>query len=419
MNSQKEKHLATLYVGIDISKEFFDICQMQEDGKVVKTFQITSDRRGFNELIYSIPKQENPLFVIEKTGPYSGNLEYFLNKEGYNYFVCNAFEVSRLREVFSYKTKNDVIDAWVLAQAARLDVIKHSSRGSEYTYLRDILERIYDLKDRKTALLNQIQACVVESFPELPKIFANFQCNACLAILSQYQTPEQVLMAETDEIKEVVRINNGKITLSKIEKLKRLCAESVAWKNNKTYLQIIKSMVREIQIIKEEIVSTLILLDEYIDDTFPQEIELLKSVPGIGNITACHMLAIMGDHKRFDPENDGQGCKRFSSFTGYGVVEYSSGQRSKRYGLNKRGDPKLRGLMYMAAITAIRVDPDLAKKYGLKKERSNGKKALVSISHLLLRRGYGVLKAGKMYNPAIPMAGRSLSLPIIAGGGKM
>ncbi len=405
MNYQKEKHLATLYVGIDISKEIFDICQMQEDGKVVKAFQITSDRSGFNQLIASIPKGENPLFVIEQTGPYSGNLEYFRDKGGYNYILCNAFEVSRLREVFSYRTKNDVIDAWVLAQAARMNVLKHSSRGFKYTYLRDILERNYDLKDRKTALLNQIQACVVESFPELPKIFKKFQCNACLAILSQYQSPEQILKAEDDEIQEVVRKNNGRISKSKIEKLKKLCAESVAWKNNKIYLQIIKSLVRELQIIKEEIEVTLILLDEYIDDTFPQEIELLKSVPGIGDITACHMLAIVGDHRRFDPENDGKGSKRVSSYAGYGVIEYSSGHRSKRYGLNKRGDSKLRGLLYMAAITAIRVDPDLAKKYGLKKDRSNGKKALVSISHLLLRRGYGVLKTGKMYNQAIPMAG--------------
>lgn len=405
MKFKKEKHLVTLFVGIDISKEIFDICQMQEDGEVVKTFQITPDRGGFNRLILSIPKGENPLFVIEKTGPYSGNLEYFMNKDGHNYISCNAFEVSRLREVFSFRTKNDVIDAWVLAQAARLGVLKHSSRGPEYIYLRDILERIYDLKDRKTALLNQIQACVVESFPEISKIFVKFQCNACLAILSQYQTPEQVLMAETKEILKVVRKNNGRISLSKIEELKNLCSESVAWKNNKAYLQITKSLLRELQVIKEEIESILILLNEYINDTFLQEIELLKSVPGIGNISACHMLAIMGDHKRFDHENDGNGAKRVSSFAGYGVVEYSSGQRSKRYGLNKRGDSKLRGLLYMAAITAIRVDPHLATKFGLKKERSNGKKALVSISHLLLRRGYGVLKSGKMYNPAIPMAG--------------
>lgn len=405
MNLIKEKYLATLYVGIDISKEIFDICQMQEDGKVVKTFRIPSNQRGFNQLIDSIPVHNDPLFVIEKTGPYSGNLEYFLNKKEYNYIICNAFEVSRLRDAFSYKTKNDVIDAWVLAQAARLNVLKHSSRGPKYTYLRDILERYYDLKDRKTTLINQLQACVVESFPELPKIIIKFDSNSCLAILLHYQSPGQVLKAGNDEIKEVILKNKGRISMSKIEKLKELCTESVAWKNNEIYLQIIKSLVREVQIIKEEIEIVSMLLGEYIDNTFPQEIDLLKSVPGIGNITACHMLAIMGNHKRFDPKNDGKGSKRISSFVGYGVIEYSSGPRTKRYGLTKRGDSKLRGLLYMAALTAIRVDPDLANKYGLKKGRSNAKKALVSMSHLLLRRCYGVLKSGKKYNPAIPMAG--------------
>ena len=59
----------------------------------------------------------------------------------------------------------------------------------------------------------------------------------------------------------------------------------------------------------------------------------------------------------------------------------------------------------MAALTAIQQDQDIAEIYARKKERSNGKKAVVSIGHLLLRRGYGVLKTGKVYNPAIPMAG--------------
>ncbi|MCE7736987.1 MAG: IS110 family transposase [Candidatus Heimdallarchaeota archaeon] len=403
MKLQQDKDLASMYVGIDISKKNIDVCQMYVDGKVMNKFRITSDLVGFKQLIKSIPKNEDPLFAMESTGPFSGNLENYLKSKGYK--LCNGFELSRLREAFAYKIKNDDMDAWVLAQAARLNVLKHSSTESEYTYLRDVLERYYDLKDRKTSIVNQLHANLVVTFPEMDEMFYSIASNASIAILEHYQTAEQFLSASNTKIREIVLGNKGKMSISKIEKMKKLCKESVAWKTGRFAREIIKSQIREIQIIMKEIITHLNLLDEYVDLTFPKEIKLLRSVPGVGKITATYMLAVMGDPNRFDPDKDGNGAKRISSFVGFSVIEYSSGARKSKYGLNKRGNSKLRGLLYMAALSAIQQDHDIAKTYTRKRERSSGKKAIVSIGHLLLRRGYGVLKTGKMYNPAIPMAG--------------
>ena len=405
MKLQNNKDLANLYIGIDISKEIFDICLMKDDGIVLKTFQISSNYVVFNGLIDAIPENTDPHFVMESTGPYSGNIEKYLKQMGFRCTVCNAFEISRLREAFSYKVKTDMIDAWVLAQAARMNIIKHSSVESKYTYLRDILERYFDLKNRKIALMNQLHANLVETFPEIDKVFTKIDSKACMVILSKYQSAEQILSVENKDIKAVVNRNGGRISISKIEKLKNLCVKSVAWKTASIYQGIIRSQVKELQIIKEEIESMIIMRQKYIEETFPVEMQLISSVPGMGEITASLMLAVMGDPRRFDLENDGKGAKRVSSFVGFAVEEYSSGPRRSKFGLNKRGNSKLRGMLYMAALSAIRVDPDIAAKFKKKKERSNGRKALVSIGHLLLRRGYGVLKTGKMYNPVIPMTG--------------
>ena len=399
-----DKVIPPLYIGIDISKEIFDICQMQEDGKVLKTLQITSDLTGFKKLTGSIPDNMKPHFIMESTGPFSGNINKYLTKKGFNCIICNAFEISRLREAFSYKIKNDKIDAWVLAQAARMNIIKHSSIESKYTYLRDILERQYDLTDRKTSLMNQLHANLVETFPEIDKIFTKLDSYASLGILTKYQSAGQFLSADNKEIKKIINQNKGRMPLSKIDKLRDLCRNSVAWKTGKIYQQIIRSLVKELQIIMKELIFIFKLRDEYIEEIFPQEIKLLKSVPGYGDKTASYMLAVMGNPERFDPGNDGKGSKRISSFVGFSVIEYSSGPRKNKFGLNKRGNSKLRGLLYMAALSAIRADPDIKAKFEKKKKRSDGRKALVSIGHLLLRRGYGVLKTGKMYNAAIPAA---------------
>lgn len=401
----ENKILGKLYIGIDISKEIFDICQLNEDGKVLKTFQITSNLEGFNKLLKEIPDSYEPLFAFESTGPFSGNISYFLKSRGLNYINSNAFYVSRLRQAFSASVKNDSIDAFVLAQAARMNTIQHSSKDAKYIYLQDIHERFYDLQDRKTALTNQLHSNLVEVFPGISTIFKDITCNASLAILQNYPSPDLFIQADQKEILKVIRERKGRISIKKLDELHSLCKESVAWKRHPVYYEIIRSQVRELQKIKDEMVSMDNLLNEYLDEIFSKEMRLLKSVPGVGNRTASYTIAVIGDYKRFDEKGDGKGSKRLSSFVGFGLREYSSGSKRKKYGISKRGNSKLRGLLYMAARIAIGNDPAIKVYYEAKKNRKGGKYGFSSVSHLLLRRCYGVLRSGKMYNAAIPAAG--------------
>lgn len=405
MNLEENKTLPRLYIGIDISKDFFEICHLMEDGKVTRTYQITSDRKGFEELLASIPGGYDPIFSMESTGSHSGNLFHYLDQRNLEVILCNPFDISRLRDAFSASVKTDIIDAFVLAQASRLNTIKHSSKEFGYINLQDILYRLDDLVERKIALTNQLHANLVETFPEITKIFRDITCKASIAILLQCQSSEQFLQAKNTEIRDCVKKNQGRITPEKLCKLKEFCKSSVAWKTNHFYQDIIKSQVRELKIIKDEIVSMKKLLDKYIQKNFPREMQLLMSIPGVSGMTASLTLAVIGNHERFDREGDGKGAKRVSAFVGYGVREYSSGHKRAKFGITKRGNSKLRGNLYMAAMSAKRLDRDIGKFFTEKKERSNGKSALVAVSHLLLRRAYGVLKSGKVYNANIPAAG--------------
>ena len=102
MTVEENKDLAPLHVGIDISRDIFEICMMHADGKVVKTFQIGSDRTGFKKLISVVPENVQPVFVMESTGPHAGNLMNYLKVRGYDCVLSNPFEVSRLRDAFSH-----------------------------------------------------------------------------------------------------------------------------------------------------------------------------------------------------------------------------------------------------------------------------------------------------------------------------
>ena len=86
------------------------------------------------------------------------------------------------------------------------------------------------------------------------------------------------------------------------------------------------------------------MIDEYINQILPKEMELVTSVPGIKKITCSHLLAHIGNHQRFDPNHDGQGANRVSAFFGFGLIEYSSGPRKSKGGISKCGNSGCRGL---------------------------------------------------------------------------
>ncbi|MGB0881203.1 MAG: IS110 family transposase [Polaribacter sp.] len=83
-------------IGIDISKEFFDVCihsnQLNQ--------KIENNQKGFKKLLEWVFKntafkQENTLFVFEYTGIYSLNLSQFLTKKNISFSLIPGLEIKR------------------------------------------------------------------------------------------------------------------------------------------------------------------------------------------------------------------------------------------------------------------------------------------------------------------------------------
>jgi len=93
-------------------------------------------------------------------------------------------------------------------------------------------------------------------------------------------------------------------------------------------------------------------MDEYATDTQ----KLLRSIPGIGKVTAASLVAYIGDIKRFSsPE-------KLVAYIGLDCRVHESGTsiHGKGY-LTKRGNRYLRYILFNAAFIAQRRNPDLRK----------------------------------------------------------
>ena len=130
------------------------------------------------------------------------------------------------------------------------------------------------------------------------------------------------------------------------------------------------------------------------DPEYKQMVENLKSVPGVGNMLANHLLvATNGFSKHLN-------AKELSSYIGIVPLVYESGKSIRRKNTSSGVGPgRLRKLMYLSSMTSRRYDEN-NKKYFLRKVAEGKSKRLVlnNIANKLLKLLVALIISKKPYN---------------------
>jgi transposase len=127
-------------------------------------------------------------------------------------------------------------------------------------------------------------------------------------------------------------------------------------------------------------------------------VERLRSIPGIGLLTATAMVGFVGDVGRFPS------CRHFASYLGLTPREHSSGNHRRLRRISKRGDSYLRMLLIHGARSVLwsahrrSITPSSLQKWGLRIHEQRGyNKASVALANKLARRIYAVWKRDSDY----------------------
>lgn len=123
--------------------------------------------------------------------------------------------------------------------------------------------------------------------------------------------------------------------------------------------------------------------------------DLLKSISGIGDLTANILLAELGNVSDFE------NAPQVAAFAGLSPQGFSSGTSvRKKTRISKQGRSELRNCLYMPAIVAMKHNPvvkNLAQRMALR--GSHKMEIVVAAMHMLLRISYGVLKNQIPFDP--------------------
>jgi hypothetical protein len=156
--------------------------------------------------------------------------------------------------------------------------------------------------------------------------------------------------------------------------------------NYKTVWLALSSMLDQYKFIDLEIKKVSIAIRAHCQTNYRKDYDLLRSVPGIGPITAANIIAEIGDLRRFSS------FKKLSGYIGIAPGMYCSGDNERTLGATPRSNRIVRSLIVESSWVAIRMDPAL-QKYFRKHAGKDTKAAIFKVSHKLLSRIHAVIKS--------------------------
>ena len=225
------------FIGIDISKKFFDAAIIENDRTTSYVFENT--KKGTNAFIKLLRNQKvplkNTLICMEHTGVYGKLIITKLVEKQANF--CVEMPIQITRSIGVHRGKNDKVDAKRIAEYAS----KNHKQLELYQPLPEVLEQVKILLKIRRKLVNT--RADVNKYPNELELFS----------------PEL-----------------GKLAKKNLKKIN-------------------KNLCDEIERLESEI-KKLILSDDRLNKT----IGLVTSVTGIGQITALHMTVFTNFFTKYD-----------------------------------------------------------------------------------------------------------------------
>jgi transposase len=112
-----------VHLGLDVAKLKIDVCLLLPDKGTRQKMVISNSLEGFHTLLKWLGAHQVDLSTIhagfEPTGNYSNALGYFLHEQGIKMSRVHSFAVLNHRRSQKLRSKNDKIDAYLLADFVR------------------------------------------------------------------------------------------------------------------------------------------------------------------------------------------------------------------------------------------------------------------------------------------------------------
>lgn len=390
-----------VWAGVDVGKEHHWVCAVDDSGKVMLSRRLVNDEQPIRELVAEIDElAERVSWTVDLTTVYAALVLTVLADAGKTVRYLAGRAVWQASATYrGGEAKTDAKDARVIADQARMrgqDLPVLHPDDDLISELRMLTGHRADLVADRTRTINRLRQQLVAVCPALERAAQPSQDRGWVILLARYQRPKAIRQSGVSRLTKVLTDagvrNAASIAAAAVAAVKtqtmRLPGEEVA-------AGLIADLAREVIALDDRIKTT----DADIEGRFRRHplAEVITSMPGIGFRLGAEFLAAVGD-----PALIGS-ADQLAAWAGLAPVSRDSGKRTGRLHTPKRYSRRLRRVMYMSALTAIRCDPDSKAYY--QRKRDEGKRPIPATICLARRRTnvlYALIRDNRTWQPDSP-----------------
>ena len=389
------------YVGIDVSKGYADYCVMDQNKKQLdEGFQLDDTRKGHDclkkILLQLVDKKQvtEILCAVESTGGFENNWYAGLIEMSKTMPVKVArLNPSGVKNNIAAGLERNVTDAlssrYIAGyMIAHPEKVVFEQQSAYYSSFRSLNKHISLLKKQSTQLINEFKMNLYSVFPEMMRYCKQGVPNWVLVVLEKYPLPSAIARLQPKQLAKIKHV-----TIDKATALIKKAKESVASRTDATIAFLIGSLASQIRH-KQDLIAA---HKKYLADNCEgKEVELLKSITGVGAYSAAAIMVEIEDIRRFSSP------RHLASFFGVHPALKESGDKKSPYRMSKKGRSSMRATLYMCANVSVIHDPHMKAIYHKHRSRGKGHKQAVGIiMHKLLRVIWGILSSGKPYDAKV------------------
>ena len=319
-----------MYIGLNVHSKFSVYVTQNGRGKTIHSDRIATNPKGLAHMIHCLHAPEGTPVAME-TGPMATWVSRQLVAQKMKPVVIDAREV-RVKALRPHQ-KSDLRDARELCEGLR----------------RGVYQSIVYIPDESIEPLRLL----ISPRRHFVGIFTR-QINAAKHLLR-------------------LRGQGGRVKALTHEKAWRSLLEDPKIADRRTMLEMHFDLWHQAQSAKRKIEAELLQAAR----PHQQVIDLLRTVPGVGPITAITFIATLGDRRRFP--NSGH----VVSYAGLAVSTYDSGERQRHGHITKRGSAEPRAMLCEAAQHAWRSTNPMNPYYRRVAAKKGHKQAIIAVAQRL------------------------------------
>ena len=337
-------------IGLDVHRHYTYYTRVDEAGRVLAQEKVANE--GLPQVMTQIAPPCRA--VLEATGNW-GYIADLLAPLVEEVVLAHPLQV---RAIAAAKVKTDKIDATILAQLLRADLIPRAYLAPPAVReLRDLLRLRASLVRCRTALKNKVHAVLAKRGLRVPV---------------------------TDLFGRAGRTWLEQQVLAPVHR------QAVG-----AYLAVIDALDGQIGAVTREI-------DRQAEER--EEVRWLTTIPGVGRYTALFILSEIGDLGRF-PDGD-----HLAAYAGLVPIVRASGGRSRLGPITKQGSPWLRWLLVETTHRAVRRPGCLRERYQRLCRRKGTAVAIVATARFLATCVYAMLAEGRPFEERPSGSGRDMAV---------